>query len=65
MNKNTTITKSKCPECGKTTLQNFRPFCSKRCADLDLGKWFNESYQLPGDAEIPDDMDGGEDHDKR
>lgn len=55
------VNKSKCPECGKTTLQEFRPFCSKRCADLDLGKWFNESYQLPGDAEIPDDIDGDED----
>jgi len=44
---------SKCPECGKETMKEFRPFCSKRCADLDLGKWFNESYQLPGNSEIP------------
>jgi len=60
MNKTNSPAKSiaKCPECGKVTVQQYRPFCSKRCADLDLGKWFNESYQLPGDSEIPEDMDG-------
>ena len=46
----------KCPECGKETTQDYRPFCSKRCADIDLGRWFNESYTLPGDSEIPSDM---------
>lgn len=45
-----------CPQCGKPTEQKFRPFCSKRCADLDLGKWLNEDYRLPGDSEIPDDV---------
>jgi len=49
-------TGTKCPECNKPTTPEFRPFCSKRCADVDLGKWFNESYQLPGDSEIPDDL---------
>ncbi len=52
-------TSSKCPVCGKPTVQAYRPFCSKRCADVDLGKWLNESYVLPGDSEIPDDI--GED----
>jgi len=59
------VKKNTCPECGKATTQDFRPFCSKRCADLDLGKWFNESYQLPGDAEIPDDMGEDKDSDSR
>lgn len=49
----------KCPVCGKPTVEAYRPFCSKRCADVDLGKWLNESYVLPGDSEIPDDV--GED----
>lgn len=48
--------KSKCPQCIKPVQQAYRPFCSKRCADLDLGKWLNESYVLPGDSEIPDDI---------
>lgn len=47
---------AKCPQCGKPTVQAYRPFCSKRCADLDLGKWLNESYVLPGDSEIPDEV---------
>ncbi len=53
-------TGGKCPECGKPGVQKFRPFCSKRCADVDLGKWFNEEYTLPGDTEIPDDIGEGE-----
>lgn len=56
------MAKTKCPECGKPTMQAYRPFCSKRCADVDLGRWFNEEYTLPGDSEIPDDIaeaDGG------
>ncbi len=36
----------KCPICGKHRVQAFRPFCSKRCADLDLGNWFNEDYRI-------------------
>jgi endogenous inhibitor of DNA gyrase (YacG/DUF329 family) len=36
-----------CPICdGKTTV-SYRPFCSKRCADIDLGKWFNGTYAVP------------------
>lgn len=36
-----------CPICGKATDQDIRPFCSKRCADLDLARWFNGSYAVP------------------
>ncbi len=28
----------------------FRPFCSRRCADIDLGRWFGEEYRIP----VPD-----------
>lgn len=45
---NEVIKTCKCPICGKLALAGkYRPFCSKRCADLDLGKWFNESYTVP------------------
>lgn len=38
----------KCPICGKLTpAGKYKPFCSKRCADVDLGNWFNESYSVP------------------
>ena len=47
----------KCPICGKIRVQKYRPFCSKRCANLDLGQWFNEDYYIPTeeDAELDDD----------
>lgn len=36
-----------CPICGKETVKAYRPFCSKRCADVDLGKWFSGDYAVP------------------
>lgn len=36
-----------CPICGLETTKRYRPFCSRRCADLDLAKWLNESYAVP------------------
>ena len=44
-----------CPMCAKYTHPKYRPFCSKHCADLDLGKWLNGSYALP--STDPDDME--------
>ncbi|MFC5738027.1 DNA gyrase inhibitor YacG [Sinirhodobacter huangdaonensis] len=38
-----------CPICGKTSEAKYRPFCSKRCADIDLARWLNGSYVIPGD----------------
>ncbi|WP_050605505.1 DNA gyrase inhibitor YacG [Ruegeria sp. 6PALISEP08] len=40
-----------CPNCGEETTQKFRPFCSKRCADIDLAKWLNGSYAVPSQRE--------------
>jgi len=35
----------KCPICKKDVVDaKYKPFCSKRCADIDLGNWFNEKY---------------------
>ena len=39
----------KCPICNKLTDSlKYRPFCSKRCADIDLGNWFTQSYVIEG-----------------
>lgn len=41
----------KCPTCGKPVelKENpFRPFCSERCKLIDLGRWVNEEYRIPG-----------------
>ncbi|MCV2866883.1 DNA gyrase inhibitor YacG [Albidovulum sediminicola] len=40
-----------CPICRKDTDPKYRPFCSKRCADIDLGRWLTGSYVIPGSAE--------------
>jgi len=44
-----------CPICQKETETSYRPFCSKRCADLDLGKWLSGTYAVP--SHEPDDME--------
>ena len=36
-----------CPICKKPTTEQYKPFCCKRCADLDLGRWFNGNYSVP------------------
>jgi endogenous inhibitor of DNA gyrase (YacG/DUF329 family) len=47
----------KCPICGKATVKQVRPFCSKRCADVDLARWFNGSYAVPSSEPVgPDDI---------
>ena len=43
-----------CPMCNKVQDKKYRPFCSKRCADLDLGKWQTEAYTNP-DVETDDE----------
>ncbi len=46
-----------CPICGRAPDAKYRPFCTKRCADVDLGRWFNERYVVPVPAEPDDDDD--------
>ena len=43
-----------CPVCGRETVNTCRPFCSKRCADVDLARWFNGTYAVPS-SEIEDE----------
>ena len=48
-----------CPICHKIVAENrYRPFCSKRCADIDLGTWFSEGYVIEG--KNPTDEEEGE-----
>lgn len=37
-----------CPICGKATVQDYRPFCSKGCRDRDFLQWADGGYKLPG-----------------
>ena len=44
-----------CPICQKPTDKQFRPFCSSRCADIDLGKWMRGDYAVP--SRDPEDIE--------
>ncbi len=53
-----------CTMCGRPAGARFRPFCSRRCADLDLGHWLKEDYRIPSDEESDleeEPPEGGED----
>ncbi len=48
----------KCPICGKPAVAEFRPFCSRRCANIDLNRWLSGVYRVeteeaPADGERP------------
>ena len=45
-----------CPICGKPAAERFRPFCSGRCKDVDLNRWFKGAYAIPA-AESADDSE--------
>jgi endogenous inhibitor of DNA gyrase (YacG/DUF329 family) len=37
----------KCPICGRPAAERFRPFCSRRCSDVDLNRWLSGTYAIP------------------
>ncbi len=45
-----------CASCDREAAAEYHPFCSRRCADIDLGRWLNESYTIPA-VEPPDEWD--------
>ncbi|MBF9232140.1 DNA gyrase inhibitor YacG [Microvirga alba] len=49
----------KCPVCGKPMQVEYRPFCSKRCADVDLNRWLTGGYAIPA-VEDDEDRDEGD-----
>jgi uncharacterized protein len=51
---------ARCPICGGPRAQAYRPFCSARCRDIDLGRWFGEVYRVPAAEPGSDQDEGGE-----
>jgi endogenous inhibitor of DNA gyrase (YacG/DUF329 family) len=50
----------RCPICRRRASAEARPFCSARCAQVDLGRWLTGGYAIPGEAEEaarPEDED--------
>jgi uncharacterized protein len=44
-----------CPICGKLADPRLAPFCSRRCADVDLGRWLTGVYRVPASADERED----------
>ncbi|HEX5008060.1 MAG TPA: DNA gyrase inhibitor YacG [Hyphomonadaceae bacterium] len=42
------MTTERCPICEKPADAKYAPFCSKRCADIDLSRWLKGGYAIPG-----------------
>lgn len=49
--------RGKCVICGKPQDAKLKPFCSKRCADVDLNRWFSGAYAIPAEEESPGELD--------
>jgi endogenous inhibitor of DNA gyrase (YacG/DUF329 family) len=59
-------TEAKCPVCSRPADAKYRPFCTKRCADVDLGRWLKEGYRVateegPEEAEPEPGRQSGQD----
>jgi len=52
----------KCPICGKDAARPYEPFCSRRCADIDLNRWLSGAYAIAAvesaESEEPEDDEG-------
>jgi uncharacterized protein len=55
-NQGDTRSAARCPICAKPVVEQFRPFCSKRCTDVDLNRWLSGVYAVP--AKDDEDEDG-------
>ena len=51
------MSERRCDICGKPAHPDYRPFCSKRCADVDLNRWLSGNYAIPA-------VEGAEDRDE-
>lgn len=53
------VVHGRCPICGEPSEMRTRPFCSKRCRDIDLSRWLKGTYAIPG-GQVEADEDGEE-----
>jgi len=53
-----------CPICQKPAMERFRPFCSARCKDVDLGRWFSGAYAIPAVESDDDTADDSRERDR-
>ena len=53
----------RCPICGRATVEEHRPFCSRRCADVDLNRWLSGIYVVPASEDAPGRRENDEEPD--
>jgi len=58
------VSASKCAICGKPQEPKFKPFCSKRCADVDLNRWLSGGYRIGAEEERKPDTAGQDKRDE-
>ncbi len=51
----------RCPICAQPGVADYRPFCSRRCANIDLARWLGGTYVIPGPVDEDEDGDGARD----
>ena len=54
-----------CPTCGKPAVEEFRPFCSRRCADVDLNRWLSGVYAIPVKEDADEDGEKPREQDEK
>lgn len=47
----------RCPICDKPRSDRYKPFCSRRCADIDLGRWLKGEYAIPSTPGLEEEED--------
>ncbi len=45
------MSRKPCPICRRPQAEAYAPFCSKRCADVDLQRWFSGAYAIPAESD--------------
>ena len=51
--------RGKCPICRRPSVPDYRPFCSRRCADVDLARWLTGAYVIPDREQSEERPAGG------
>jgi uncharacterized protein len=50
----------RCPVCDRPAVEPYSPFCSRRCADIDLGRWLKGVYAIPAKEQTDAGEEDGE-----
>lgn len=50
----------RCPICGKPAAARHQPFCSPRCANIDLGRWLKGGYRVETDEPADEGSEANE-----